>query len=300
MKKKNKILIVGGTGFIGYHLCKACIKKNWSVTSISVKKPRKDRKIKKVKYILCDVSNFNQIKKKINNHYHFVVNLAGYVDHKNKNKVHNSHYKGCKNLVDFFLKKNIKLFIQIGSSVENAGLKSPQIESLHGNPSNYYEKAKLMASKYLFKKKNKELKFIIFRLYQVYGPYQEKNRFLPQLISSCLERKIFNCSDGNQFRDFLFINDLISAFFKAFEARSNEGRIINIGFGKSIKLKKIIVKTIKLLKAKKPNYGTIKLRKDEQKIIYPNVKNAYKILKWKPKTLFNQGLNKTIIRFFCL
>lgn len=295
MKKNTKILIVGGTGFIGYHLCRACIKKSWSVTSISIKKPRKDRKVKKVNYILCDISKFKQIKKKINKQYHFVVNLGGYVDHKNKGKVYSSHYKGCKNLVDFFLKKKIKLFIQIGSSAENVGLRSPQTETLLGNPLTYYGKAKLMASKYLFKKKNNSLKFFVFRLYQVYGPNQDINRFLPILFSACLDKKIFNCSDGKQVRDFLFIDDLIAAFFAAFRNQSvNKRSIINIGSGKGIKLKAIIEKTIKLLKGKKPNYGAVKLRKDEQMVIYPNINKSHSLLKWRPKVSFAQGLLKTI------
>ena len=295
MNKKNKILIVGGTGFIGYNLSKACVKKNWLVTSVSSSKPRKDRKIKKVKYILCDISKIDQIKKKIIDQYRFVVNLGGHVDHKNKDKAYRSHYKGCKNLVDFFLKKNIKLFIQIGSSSENAGLRSPQTESLSGNPLNHYGRAKLLASKYFFKKKNKNLKFLIFRLYQAYGPYQDVNRFLPMLITSCLKKKRFHCSDGNQSKDFLFIDDLISAFFMAFKNKSTEKRkIINIGSGKGIKLKNIINKTNTLLKGMKPNFGMVKLRKDEQKIIYPNIKNAYKILKWRPRISFEQGLARTI------
>ena len=51
IKKKNKILIIGGTGFLGYHLAKKCLKKNWSVTSFSLNKPKKKRFLKKVKYI---------------------------------------------------------------------------------------------------------------------------------------------------------------------------------------------------------------------------------------------------------
>ena len=59
-------------------------------------------------------------------------------------------------------------------------------------------------------------------------------------------------------------------------------------------LNKLLRKENLLFKAKKPNYGKIKLRKDEQKVIYPNIKNAYHVLKWKPKISFNQGLNQTI------
>ena len=48
----KSILIVGGTGFVGYHLAKKCINKNWLVSSISTKKPKKLRKLKGVKYII--------------------------------------------------------------------------------------------------------------------------------------------------------------------------------------------------------------------------------------------------------
>ena len=49
----------------------------------------------------------------------YVINLAGYINHSNKKQTLNSHYYGCKNLVDYFrLKKNLVLFIQIGSSLE--------------------------------------------------------------------------------------------------------------------------------------------------------------------------------------
>ena len=83
---KKRILIVGGTGFIGYHLALKATKKNWSVTSISSKPPKNLRFVSKVKYILCDIANKNLLKKKINKSFDYVVNLGGYVDHSNKKK----------------------------------------------------------------------------------------------------------------------------------------------------------------------------------------------------------------------
>ena len=53
---KKKILIIGGTGFIGYHLASRCKKFNWDVTSISTKKPTKERRLKKVRYKICNIS----------------------------------------------------------------------------------------------------------------------------------------------------------------------------------------------------------------------------------------------------
>ena len=95
--------------FIGYHLAKKCIKKKFKVTSLSYSKPKKKRFLKKVRYLFCDISkkkkNLHQLKLK---NFDYVVNLGGYVNHKEKAKTFNSHFRGCKNLADFFLDRKIK------------------------------------------------------------------------------------------------------------------------------------------------------------------------------------------------
>ena len=86
--KKKRMLIVGGTGFIGYHLAKAALRKGWAVQSLSTKKPKKLRYIPKVKYSICDISNKKILNKKIKKNFSFVVNLGGYIDHINKHKTY--------------------------------------------------------------------------------------------------------------------------------------------------------------------------------------------------------------------
>ena len=51
----KKILIIGGTGFLGYHLTKKCLLKKWDVTSISTNKPKKMRFLLKIKYLILDI-----------------------------------------------------------------------------------------------------------------------------------------------------------------------------------------------------------------------------------------------------
>ena len=88
---KKKILITGGTGFIGYHLALNCLKKNFLVTSLSTKKPKKNRRIKKLD-IFFVISQKKRLFKLLNSNsnFDFVVNLAGYVDHSNKKNVRKS------------------------------------------------------------------------------------------------------------------------------------------------------------------------------------------------------------------
>ena len=292
---KEKILILGGTGFIGYHLAKEALRRRFQVFSLSKNAPVKKRYLKKVKYIIADISNKNFINKKIKKNFQYVVNLAGYVDHSDKLKIFKSHYLGCKNISNFFLKKKIKRFIQVGSSMEYGLAKSPQKENFKCKPKSIYGKAKFLSTNHLLNLYlKKKFPVTVVRLYQVYGPCQDLNRFMPIIIDSCKNNKNFSCSHGKQFRDFLYIDDLIKAFFLILKNPETEGKIFNIGFGRPLKIRGIIDSILGYYKSGNPQFGKIKLRKEEQMKIYPDISKAKKFLKWKPKINFIKGLAKTI------
>jgi len=298
LRLKNNILIVGGTGFIGYHLAKKVLQKGWQVTSISSKPPKKIRYLPKVKYILCDITKKKSLEQNIQKSFKYVVNLGGYVDHSNKKKTFKSHYIGCKNLAEIFLKKVPTAFVQMGSSIEYGNLKSPQIENANCYPNSIksiYGKAKLLSSIYLtdlYKKKN--FPSIVLRLYLAYGSRQDVNRFLPIIIKGCIENKKFPCSKGNQFRDFVHVDDVVDAIIKSLTNRNARGQIINIGSGKPRKIRNIIKYIKKISNGGYPQFGKIKLRKDEIIKLYPNIKKAKRKINWKPKISFERGIKSTI------
>jgi len=294
----KRMLIIGGSGFIGYHLAKKSIKKNWKIDSISTHEPKKKRFLKNVKYIKCDITNLKKLQKKITKNYSFVVNLGGYVDHFNKLKTYKSHYIGCKNLADIFLKKKIQNFIQMGSGGEYFKCKSPQFESQFMQPISPYAKAKFLATKYLMNlNKKKKFPITVLRLYQAYGAKQDVNRLIPIVITSCLQDKNFPCSDGNQLRDFIHIDDVTNAILKCYKNKKVIGEIINIGSGKPTKVKTLINFITKNIKKGKPVYGKIKLRVDESNEVYPNITKAKKLLNWKPKIGIKKGIIRTINSF---
>ena len=295
MNPKNNILIVGGTGFIGYHLAKKSLKKGWHVTSISSKPPKKIRYLPKVKYILCDITQKKSLKNAIRKHFKYVVNLGGYVDHSNNKKTFESHYIGCKNLTEIFLKKAPKAFVQIGSSIEYGNAKSPQKENFRCNPKSVYGKAKLLASKHLLNLfKKQEFPSTVLRLYQAYGPRQDLNRFIPIIISGCIKNKKFPCSEGNQLRDFLYVDDVVNAILKSLTNKNARGQIINIGSGKPRKIKNIIDYIKRTSKGGYPQFGRVKLRKDEILEFYRDIKKAKNKINWSPRISFKKGLKITI------
>ena len=293
--KKKKILITGGTGFIGYHLALACLKKNFLVKSLSTKQPSKKRKLKKVKYLICDISNKKRLNKILDHNFDYVVNLAGYVDHSNKKKTKKSHFDGCKNLALFFLNSKIKKFVQIGSSIEYGKINSPQIENNHNKQKTYsvYGNSKLLSTKFLLSLNEKfNFPVSILRLYLVYGPNQDINRVIPITIKNAINDNKFNCSSGLQLRDFIHIEDLVKAILKVLTNKKTNGEILNIASGKPIQVKNLILKICKLVGNGKPQFGKIKFRKDEIKNLFPSIAKAQKLLNWKPLININLGLKK--------
>ena len=293
----KRILIAGGTGFIGKNLVKRCIKDKFDVTILSTQK--KKLNYKNLKQIKCDIAKKKQLFSKLNNKtFDYVVNLAGYVDHSKKIKTLSSHFNGCKNLANYFKSKNIKKFIQIGSSVEYGKIKSPQIEN-RITPikkiKSFYGLAKLKSTNYLLNLNKKNFfPCTILRFFLVYGPGQLENRLIPYVISNCLKNNSFPNSKGNQLRDFLFIDDAVSGIMQSLNNKKSNGHILNICSGNPIKIKSIITKISKTIKKGKPIFGQIKLRPDEPLNLYSNYSKAKKILNWKPKINLSKGLNRTI------
>ena len=293
-KNKVRILIVGGTGFIGYHLAKKCLNLGWSVIIFAIHKPKRIRKLNRVKYLVGNLYNKETLKK-IDLNFDYVVNLGGYVDHINKKETFNTHYIGCRNLVRIFKKKNIKLFIQIGSSTEYGNLKSPHGENFKCNPKSIYGRPKYLATKFLLGAyiKNK-FPCTILRLYQVFGPRQDNNRLIPIVINSFLKGLTLPCSDGKQYKDFLHVDEVVKAIILTIKSKKVLGEVINIGSGKIINVRWLINFLKKEIKKGKPEFGKLKTRKDENIKVYPNILKAKKILNWKPKKNLIKELKKQI------
>lgn len=295
---KKKIIVIGGTGFIGFNLINKIPKKNFDIISISRKLPAQRKRIKKVRYIKCDISKINELKKLKEFNCDYVINLGGNIDHKNREQTDKVHFVGCKNLIKFFNNKKKKLFIQIGSCLEYGSLKSPHFENKKSTSRSIYGNAKLKATNYLkkFAKKN-NISFLVLRLYQVYGPNQKFDRLIPYVIKNSLDNKKFSCTDGKQSRDFLFVDDLVRLFIIIFKKKNINSGIYNVGSGKPEKIKKIINLITKFTKKGNPQFGKLKMRPDEIKKSYPNINKIVKEFKWKPIVNINSGLMKTI-RFY--
>ena len=296
MKNNNKnVLVVGGTGFLGYHVCTKLIKKKYSVLSLSSKQPIKKRIVKGVKYILADIRNKKDLEILNKKNINFIINLAGYIDHSGNKKNLKTHFIGTKNLADKFLKSKLTNFIQAGTSLEYGNVKSPQKERVREKPVGKYGKTKLQANLYLEKLRKKYgFPYVVLRIYQIFGPNQDSTRLVPFVIRSCLKNLEFPCTHGKQIRDFLYVDDFTDLISKILTSKKKFSGIFNIGSGKPISIQKLINYIKNKIGKGTPLYGKVKMRKEEQMLFFPETKKIKNAINWKPKTSLSTSLNKTI------
>ena len=297
--KNKSILVVGGAGFIGINLVKKILQLGAKVTCLSLKRKKTKLAHKNLKYIFCDFTKINVLKKKINKQFDYVVNLGGYIDHSkffNKGRmVIDNHFLSTMNLLTTLKRDKLKRYLQVGTCDEYGSNTSPIKENYKEDPITSYAVAKLASINLLIMlHKTENFPATALRLFLVYGPHQKNDRLIPQVISGCLKKKKFPVSKGNQLRDFCYVDDVINAILLSLTKPKALGEVFNVGSGKPVSVKFIINKISKIIKQGKPQFNKIPFRKNENLKLYPSIDKISRILGWKPKTNLNQGLVKTI------
>lgn len=296
--REKKILIVGGTGFIGRHLAVRCLKDTPFVTCIGLSAEKSFSK--DMELIQADISDKKQLQTVLRDRpFDYVFNLGGYIDHtayfKGGRRLIESHFIGLMNLIDCLNKEELKGFVQIGSSDEYGNASAPQKEYMRESPISPYSFAKTAASHFIQTLSNTEgFPCVVLRLFLVYGPGQDDGRFLPQIIKACFKNEEFKTSEGRQIRDFCYIDDVVDALVKAALSEKARGHTINIASGIPISIRVMVEKAVKLVNGGKPLWSSYPYRTGENMELYADISLAKKLLGWEPQTSLEDGLKKTI------
>jgi len=258
----NNVLVTGGAGFIGSHICDALIEKNFNVFVIDNLSTGKIENLnKKVSFFKIDITNQSALEDFFkDNQIDYIFHFAAQSNVKKsiKNPVQDAKINiiGTINLINFAKKYNVKKIIS-ASTAAVYGNQSifPISEDTKLNPVSSYGISKFAMELYL---QNSGINFTILRYSNVYGSRQETSS--ESGVVSIFMNKLYNdktikiYGDGEQSRDFIFIKDVVEANIKAIN-KDCDGNIFNISTAKSTSINnlcKIINENIgnKILKVK--------------------------------------------------
>jgi UDP-glucuronate decarboxylase len=303
-----KILVTGGAGFLGSHLCEKLLDLNHEVICIDNFYTGDNKNI----LHLRESNNFDFLRHDITFPLYLEVdgifNLACPASpvHYQKNPVQTfkTNVHGAINMLGLAKRTGARFFQASTSEVYGDPTISPQPEEYWGNVNpigirSCYDEGKRAAETLAFDYHRQfGVDIRVARIFNTYGPRMATNdgRVVSNFIIQALQGKDLTVyGDGTQTRSFCYVDDLIEGFIKLFFAEGVH-QPINLGNPVPVNMLSLAEEIIDLTKSSSKIIMT-KLPSDDPKQREPTIEKAERILDWKPKTSRHDGLLSTIKYF---
>lgn len=303
-----KVLVTGGTGFIGSHIVDELCRLGYrvSVVDVNLKLTKQGKWVslsghinKSANYYDIDIRNYADVFSviiSINPEY--IIHCAAKARIQPSLwypiETYETNVLGTLNLLEASWQFKIKKFIySASSSVYGNNAKMPLKENAKTRPLNPYAYSKRMAEMLIEQYvKNFGLKACSLRYFNVYGPRQPEQGEYATVVGIFLRQlkngKPFTIvPDGRQRRDFTYVSDVVGANILAMESdKVGNGEVINIGSGKNYS----IVEIADIIGGKDYPRKEIAPRVGEAKETLADISKAKKLLSWQPEISFEKGI----------
>lgn len=298
----SRVLVTGGSGFIGHHLIKALIDSGAKINVVSRKDIHLPSGISLYKGDLSDPIFVNECIMKCNptTIFHLAAN-------KERSVLFSAFSRGIENNLTASLNifeaanklEGLNSIVVLGTAEEYGNNNCPFVEDMRELPVSAYSFSKMCVTKlcevvcFLYR-----MPVVIMRASLAYGPGQSTDMFLPALIKSLIGNKAFPMTAGEQTRDFIYVSDLVDAIIKAAQSEKLIGRVTNVGSGFSVKLKDVALRVERMLgRSGMVQLGTLDYRQGEIMDYVVDNSKIKELLGWFPKVSLEEGLMRTINSF---
>lgn len=301
----NKVVVSGGSGFIGSHLVRRLLNEGAEVGVIVrygnvVKNERLSWCWDRIRVIEADLRNRGALEAVRRFEPEIVFHLAAY-NHVGQSftqveECFDVNAKGTANLFDVC--EGASRFVYISSSEVYGHQQSiPFVECMKPRPLSPYAITKYAGELYCRMKQRIENngRTVILRPFNAYGPYQSSKAIVPELILNCLRGLPIECTKGEQTREFNFVEDLVDGFILAATLTKASPGPINLAAGEEIAIRDLVQLIAQLTESKSElRIGALPDRPTEIWRMRGDNARAKEWLGWEPRTSIKQGLRKTV------
>ncbi len=298
-----RILVTGGSGFLGSHIVDLLVEKGIEPYVLksgyrSNKHPNiVNEKATVIEGNLLNPLDLDKATKDVDMVFHCGAVLSHYVD-MYPELAFDVNVKGTWNLKKACQQNNVKRIIYASTSfVYGDPNKVPVNENAPLNPKGIFEVSKLAAEKILQATYPYQVPYTILRLFNMYGPRSYPDGVYSQatttFILTALQRKSIEVhADGTQELDFVYVKDAAMAFIKCLSAKA-ENKIFNVGSGKSTSINKLAA-TINKLTNNPSGIHYNNAHPPYLKTVRADIRSIQEQVGWTPKVDWQQGLQETI------
>ena len=307
---KKKILVTGGAGFIGSHLCRRLLAEGHDVLCVdSLFTGSKDN--------IADLlpnKNFEFLRHDIVEplvvEVDQIYNLACPASpvHYQYNPVHTTKtsVNGAINMLGLARRTKARILQASTSEVYGDPEIHPQPETYWGRvntvgPRACYDEGKRCAETLFFDyHRQHKLEIKVLRIFNTYGPNMHPNdgRVVSNFIVQALQNKdITIYGDGSQTRSFQYVDDLLEGMLRLMNSSADFTGPVNIGNPDEFTIKQLAEKVLELIPGSKSKLIYKPLPQDDPRQRQPDIRLAKEKLGWEPKVKLNEGLIKTVEYF---
>lgn len=306
----KELLITGGAGFIGLNFIHYLLKSSdyfltvvdaltYASNSAEINALTKNERIRFFPY---DLTNYEQLSSIMDRQYEVIVHFAAesHVDNsiKNAEPFIDTNIKGTYHLLKLLQEGYAKKMIHISTDEVYGSLEEsdpPFTEQSPISPNNPYSATKassdLLALSFYHTHK---LPIIITRCSNNYGPFQHREKFIPTIIQQAFySRKIPVYGDGQQIRDWLFVEDHCRAIKVVLE-KGKVGEVYNIGGGNEKTNIEVVTQILRTLSKSEDLIQFVEDRKGHDRRYAINSDKIQKELGWEQQYSFEEGIRSTI------
>lgn len=306
---QKKILVTGGTGFIGNHLCRRLLSEGHYVICLdnnftgSMKNIEDLRENPNFEFIRHDITESLYLE--VDQIYHLACPASPKAYQYNAIKTIKTNILGTLYALGIAKRTKARILLTSTSEVYGDPKESPQCEEYWGNVNpigirSCYDEGKRVAETLMMEyHRNHNVDIRIARIFNTYGPNMDPQdgRVVSNFINQCLKNEdITIYGDGSQTRSFCYVSDMVDGLIKLMETENITGPI-NLGNPDERTIKQLAEKIKELIPESSSKIIYKELPSDDPMKRNPDITKAREILGWEPEVKTDDGLNSTIDYF---